>query len=143
MPEQFEIPAEMLAPIREQVSANLATQLGVQELDPNAQLAVEEKVKEAVGVQLSKNLEQVAGQAVKGSAIGVGGAGRVGVAESLRLGLENIKLVSQDQQYLDLLQQSARMTKAKFDALVAAGFTEDQAFRLVEAETLAKGGRAR
>ena len=35
------------------------------------------------------------------------------------------------------------MTKAKFDALVAAGFTEEQAFRLVEAEALAKGGRAR
>jgi hypothetical protein len=143
VPGEFSIPDDMLSPIRAQVEANLATQLGVQQLDDTARLAVAEKVQEAVDVQLSKNLTQVAGQAVKGSNIGVGGAGRTGVAESLRLGLENIKLVSEDQQYLDLLQQSAKMTKAKFDALVAAGFTEEQAFRLVEAETLAKGGRAR
>ena len=143
MPGEFSIPDDMLSPIRAQVEANLATQLGVQQLDDTARLAVADKVKEAVDTQLSKNLAQIAGQAVKGSNIGVVGAGRTGVSESLRLGLENIKLVSEDQQYLDLLQQSARMTKAKFDALVAAGFTEEQAFRLVEAETLAKGGRAR
>lgn len=143
MPGEFTIPDEMLTPIRAQVESTLASQLGVQELDDTAKVAVADKVREAIEVQVSKNLSQVAGQAVKGSNIGVAGAGRVGVSESLRLGLENIKLVSEDQQYLDLLQQSARMTKAKFDALVAAGFTEEQAFRLVEAETLAKGGRAR
>jgi hypothetical protein len=143
MPGEFSIPEDMLSPIRAQVEANLAAQLGVQELDEDARTAIADKVWEAVDVQLSKNLTQVAGQAVKGSNIGLAGAGRVGVSESLRLGLENVKLVSEDQKYLELLQQSARMTKAKFDALVAAGFTERQAFRLVEAETLAKGGRAR
>lgn len=143
MPGEFTISDEMLSPIKAQVEAKIATQLGVQELDDTAKVVVADKVREAIDVQLSKNLSQVAGQAVKGSHIGVAGAGRVGVSESLRLGLENIKLVSEDDKYLDLLRQSARMTKAKFDALVTAGFTEEQAFRLVEAETLAKGGRAR
>ena len=143
MPAEFSIPDDMLSPITAQVEANLAAQLGVQQLEDTARLAVADRVREAVDTQLNKNLAQIAGQAVKGSNIGVGGAGRVGVSESLRLGLENIRLVSEDQQYLDLLKQSARMTKAKFDALVAAGFTEEQAFRLVEAEALAKGGRAR
>jgi hypothetical protein len=42
-----------------------------------------------------------------------------------------------------MLTQSALMTRAKFDALVAAGFTDDQAFRLVEADVLAKSGRGK
>ncbi len=144
MPGEFTVPDEMMTPIRAQVEANLAAQLGVQELDDETKVVVDERVKAAIGVQLERNLELVAGQAVSGSTIGVGGAGRgQTVSESLRVGLENVRLVSEDQKYLDLLQQSAGMTKAKFDALVTAGFTEEQAFRLVEAETVAKSGRAR
>ena len=87
MPAEFSIPDDMLSPITAQVEANLAAQLGVQQLEDTARLAVADRVREAVDTQLNKNLAQIAGQAVKGSNIGVGGAGKVGVSESLRLGL--------------------------------------------------------
>ncbi len=51
-----------------------------------------------------------------------------------------VGFVSADAQYLDILAKNAQMQKAKYDAFVTAGFTEDQAFRLLEAEVLGKAG---
>lgn len=64
----------------------------------------------------------------------------VRLTDKLRLGAEMASLVSADAQYLDILAKNAQMQKAKFDAYVTAGFTEDQAFRLLEAEVLGKAG---
>jgi hypothetical protein len=62
------------------------------------------------------------------------------LADKLSLGAQMATLVSADGQYLDILAKNAQMQKAKFDAYVTAGFTEDQAFRLLEAEVLGKAG---
>ena len=49
-------------------------------------------------------------------------------------------MVTADGQFLEILRKNAEMQKAKYDAYVTAGFTVDQAFRLLEAEVLGKAG---
>jgi hypothetical protein len=39
----------------------------------------------------------------------------------------------------DILNKNAELLKRKYDAMVTAGFTDDQAFRLLEAEIYSKG----
>jgi len=58
----------------------------------------------------------------------------------LAVGQQIAQIVSADQQFQDILRKNAQMQKAKFDAYVTAGFTEEQAFRLLEAEVLGKAG---
>lgn len=61
------------------------------------------------------------------------------VQAGMAVGKAAMSAFAANKDYLDMLAANAGMVKAKFDAYVAAGFTEDQAFRLIEAEVVAKG----
>lgn len=58
----------------------------------------------------------------------------------LAVGKNIVDLVSGNDEYKQILAKNAQMQKSKYDAFVAAGFSEEQAFRLLEAELLGKAG---
>jgi hypothetical protein len=63
------------------------------------------------------------------------------ISAGLTIGADQISIIAKHDKYQEMLEQTAQMTFKKYQALVDAGFTKDQAFRLVEAETLAKSGK--
>lgn len=112
--------------------------LDVADLGNETRRAVQANVRKALEEQFAGAFDEAArhsvAEVVRTPELGVR------LKEKLGLGAQMAGLVSADAQYFDLLAKNAQMQKAKFDAYVTAGFSEDQAFRLLEAEVLGKAG---
>lgn len=61
------------------------------------------------------------------------------IGGKIKVGLTGIQSVTANADYMKMLDENAKMMKAKFDAFKKAGFTDQQAFDLLEAEIYAKG----
>lgn len=61
------------------------------------------------------------------------------ITSKMAVGKKAIEAMLATDELGDILKKNAELLKRKFDALVTAGFTTEQAFRLLEAEIYAKG----
>jgi hypothetical protein len=143
MPEGFVLPRERLEVISQDIIAQTASNLGIephevtddlrQIVDTSIQASINRRVSEQVSLIVDKNVvAAVAGnlQPVPEDRIGA----------QLKFGSQYASVIAQNQEYLDLLKQNAKMMHSKFTAYKDAGFSDEQAFSLVEAEVYAKGG---
>jgi hypothetical protein len=139
MPD-FMLPAARLNALTETVAASTATQLGIARADftPDMTSAVRDSIQKSFEQRF---LDQVSAVSDKHVSSELGG---ISIGDSVKSKLGNFAgiatAVFEDSQYVELLQKNAHMMRQKFDALVGAGFTEEQAFQLIEAEVYAKGG---
>ncbi len=134
------IPPELLRRVTEMATAASAQRLNVsvQDLTDETHEALSTSVHRALQEQFTATFEDAARQSAAESVRGPELAGRL--ASKLAAGAKLVEMVSTDNQYLEILAKNASMQKAKYDAYIEAGFTEDQAFRLLEAEVLGKAG---
>lgn len=135
------LPTAKLTEIQGKVEKEFRQSMGIDAataLSEDAKHAIAEAVKVASEQQ---SAAQVSRSAAKHAAqiLGKGIQINEALKSKLQVGLEGIKAVRESNEYLDILKENARMLKAKNDALVAAGFTAEQAFKLIEAEVYAKG----
>lgn len=138
MPVQ--IPEAMLSRATELAVRNSAERLNVDvaEISGVTRQALQSSVRKALEEQFAGTFDAAARHSVA-EVVSMPELG-ARLADKLSLGAQMANLVSADAQYLDLLAKNAKMQKAKFDAYVTEGFTEDQAFRLLEAEVMGKAG---
>lgn len=136
----IEIPAAMLSRATDLATAASAKRLNVREdqITGDARAALSASVHKALQEQFSGAFEDSARHSVAELVRGPELQGRI--SDKLALGAQMVGFVSTDAQYLDILAKNAQMQKAKYDAFVTAGFTEEQAFRLLEAEVMGKAG---
>ena len=139
MPD-FMLPAERLSALTETVAASTATQLGIARADftPDMTAAVRDSIQKSFEQRFVDQVNTVSDKHVASE------LGGVSISASVQGKLANFAgiatAVFEDTQYVELLKKNALMMRQKFDALVGAGFSEEQAFRLIEAEVYAKGG---
>jgi hypothetical protein len=137
MPE-FLMSAERLNALTETVAASTAAQLGINQTDftPDMTSAVQASIQKSFEQRF---LDQVGAVSDKHVSLELGA---VSVQESVKSKLGNFAgiatAVLEDAKYTELLEKNASMMRQKFTALTTAGFTEEQAFRLIEAEVYAK-----
>ena len=112
--------------------------LGVTELSQEIHNAIRDKTEEVAASRLSRDLDAIAGNAVAGA---TAHDVNIRIKDSLATGVSRINAIVADSKYAELVEQSARMLFRKYQALKNAGFTDEQSFELVKAETLARGGR--
>lgn len=136
----IDVPADMLKRATELATRASAERLNVHEDDitGEARTALSASVHKALQEQFSGAFEDSARHSVAELVRGPELKGRI--SDKLALGAQMVSFVSADAQYLDILAKNAQMQKAKYDAFVTAGFTEEQAFRLLEAEVMGKAG---
>jgi len=134
------VPPEMLRRATE-LATNVAAQrlnLSSSQLSADVHAEIGASVQRALETQLVGTFEDAAREAVVELRQPPELSGRL--SSKLAIGKQIVEMVTADGQFLDILRKNAEMQKAKFDAYVTAGFTEDQAFRLLEAEVLGKAG---
>lgn len=134
------IPEAMLSRATDMAAVASARRLNVDEQDISGEsrAALATSVRRVLEEQFTGAFEDAARQSVTEMVRGpeLGGS----LASKLAVGAQLVSLVTADAQFQDILAKNAQMQKAKYDAYVTAGFTEDQAFRLLEAEVLGKAG---
>jgi hypothetical protein len=145
MPERFQFPRSVVTEHADQVTTRVSEALGVRGDELDASMKAE--IESAVSSTLERRfISEVTSAAESG--IGQAAARNVDVAGAITakvgVGARAITAVLAAAEFDDILAKNATLMKKKFDALVTAGFTEDQAFRLIEAEVYSKGaGRPR
>jgi len=142
-PGEFQavISDEMLAPILTKASSEMEAQLGVDSLDDALTAELNARVTEAVQAKFGETLQKVAAGVAQSAATVAPVLPTERINAGLIAGADHVRLIAEHDKYHEMLAQTAAMTFAKYSALIGAGFSKDQAFRLVEAETLAKAGR--
>lgn len=135
------LPAAKLAEIQGKVEKEFKQAMGLEaaaSLSEDAKKAVSEAVKAASEQQIAAQVSRIAAKHAA-QTLGKGVQINEALKSKLQVGLEGIKAVGESNEYTNILKENARMLKAKYDALVNAGFTGEQAFKLIEAEVYAKG----
>ena len=141
---RFTVPVSpaMLKDIQGKVENEFRKTMGIGDAVPlsdDAKKAIAEAVKAASEQQTAAQVSRIAAKHAA-QTLGRGVQINEALKSKLEVGLEGIKAVGASNEYQNILKENARMLKAKYDALVAVGFTAEQAFKLIEAEVYAKGG---
>jgi hypothetical protein len=124
------------ARLRETVKARLAKNLGMP--TPGLADAFSKLVDEQVTIALDEQARRLARDvAVSQARAKLTQHVDVAAAVSTRLGaaLTGVKQVSGNPDAKRVMDESARLVRMKFESLVAAGFSEDQAFQLLLTES--------
>jgi hypothetical protein len=136
---------EKITQIRNAVEADARNILGIAAAAP-----LPSAVQVAVNAEIQRQTQRIAGGYLTSAAI-------KGVSESLRdsidiratvasiaqLAADTAESIANDPQFLKSLEESAKIMKAKYDAYVSVGFSNTEAFSLLEAELYAKAGLRR
>lgn len=144
----FSISEARFQQIAQSAVEDLATrvQVGVADITPEARTEVETRLREALEVETTRVVGDVSIEQARRAVAQQGHIAQVGVrvSDQLAVGLDIASLITEDAKYRQIVEKNARMLRMKHDALVDAGFTPDQAFRLVEVEFMGKASaRAR
>jgi hypothetical protein len=137
MPDGSIIPQDALEKISDAVVGDLKQSLGMEMNDAmleTVQQAAASNAEQQVNARVSRAAQQRVSELVT-TPDNVNSR----IQSGMTIGKAAMGALAVSQDYLDMLASNARMVKAKFDAYVSAGFTDGQAFRLIEAEVAAKG----
>lgn len=137
MPEGSIVPQDALQKISDAVIGDLKQSLGMEVNDAMLQ-TVQEAAASTAEQQVSARVSRAAQQRVS-EFVTTPENVNSRIQSGMTIGKAAMGALAVSQDYLDMLASNARMVKAKYDAYVAAGFDEKQAFRLIEAEVAAKG----
>ncbi len=136
MPDGSIVPQEAIEQISNAVTGDVKKSIGI-EINDAMQLAIQEAAASTAEQQVTARVSRLTQQRVADLVTQDDLKKRIQSGMTIGKAAMNALALSQD--YLDMLASNARMVKAKFDAYVAAGFTDAQSFRLIEAEVAAKG----
>jgi hypothetical protein len=145
MPERFQFPRSVVTQHADEVTTRVTEALGVRgdELDATMKAEIESAVSSSLDRRF---LSEVTSAAEAG--VGHTAARNVDIAQAITskvgVGARALTAVLAAAEFDEILAKNATLMKKKLDALTTAGFTEEQAFRLIEAEVYSKGaGRPR
>jgi hypothetical protein len=142
---EFRFPEEIVRDVTDTVVGRVTESIGVarQDMDEAMQTEINSTVQATLSKKFANEVISAAESQVGRRAIGgtdIAGA----ITSKLAVGKRAIEAMVATSELDDILEKNAQLLKKKYDALVTAGFTDDQAFRLLEAEIFSKGaGRPR
>lgn len=129
-----------------QVTDEIKRSLAIDEVPPDVEQMIGAAAREAAGSVTKQTIQQLAFKATR-KVVGAG-TGATRVSDGRERAVKDLstlatlaKSMSESAAMQTLLQQNARMLADKMKALIDAGFTNQQAFRLILAEVTAKAER--
>jgi hypothetical protein len=131
------VPANVKNSISGKLQEDIKKRLNVTSLDDGMKKVIEEIAEDVVANMTRQNITKTAISVTKDMLRGKIDRSRA-VRERLLGALEGVRLVSQADELNEILRENARMLFNKKQALVDAGFSEEQAFQLIMAEVSAK-----
>jgi len=135
-PKDVKLPDATLSALTTTVVADVANSLGlsVGDFTEGMRTAVEEAIQDAFRRRFFAQVGQFTSRRLLESAGSLALAISEGAKSKLIVGRETVDVLVNDPTFKDTLSKSAKLQKLMFDALVAAGFTADQAMELLEAD---------
>lgn len=137
MPDGSIVPQDAIERISDAVTGDLRQTLGI-EVNDAMHAAIQQAALATAEQQVSARVSRAAQQRVS-ELVTTPENVSDRIQSGMTIGKAALGALVVNQDYLDMLASNAQMVKAKYDAYVTAGFSESQAFRLIEAEVAAKG----
>jgi hypothetical protein len=141
---QISLKAEEVSSIREQALQSIAGKMNlkVSDLPKSITSAVDEAVQTVMDTRAKALIQRDVDSAVKSRMmVGVDAAKQLGAR--MQAASQGLSIISQDASVDKVLRDTAKLLWKKFDCLKTAGFTEEQAFSLLQAEVAGRAGRSR
>ena len=140
MADQFRFPPNLVQDVTDTVSGKVKESLGVarEDMDEPMKAQIESTVQSTLEKRFATEVVSAAESKVGQTAIGgvdIAGA----ITSKMAVGKRAIEAMLATDELGQILKKNAELLKRKYDALVEADFTEEQAFRLLEAEIYSKG----
>jgi hypothetical protein len=140
MADQINFPPGLVRDVADTVSGKVSESLGVAREDMDE--AMKAQIQATVQSTLEKRFATEVVSATE-SKVGQTAIGGVDIASAISskvaLGKRAMEAMLATDELGQILKKNAELLKRKYDALVDAGFTVEQAFRLLEAEIYSKG----